>query len=108
MWTIDYSSEFLNSLDEIIDYLSFSLFSPLTAVKFSNELIKFIEKLHQVPDLGTPLSAFIEDLNPRFSDHFRLLYKKYAVIYYSDEKLQIITVDFVFHGSQNYTTLFTN
>lgn len=74
-----YSSEARRDLDEIWEYIRYSLRNPSAAVHTVEKIMDEIDRLEILPDMGTPLSSIVEvESNERFlvTGNYLTFYRK--------------------------------
>ena len=94
-YSVIYTSMFLIELNEIVNYIAYTLKEPKTAKKFYDMVKLKTNSLHFFPEMHTKINH---------KNHvFRKLHvNKYLVIYEVDNNTGQVYILHIFHGSQNY------
>ena len=103
MAEVKYSFDAINDLDEIGDYISRTLHSPLAAFNTTNNIRISISLLSEFPFSGAPLSSIVGiDTDIRF-----LVCGNYLIFYLVEDN--VVTIGRILYGKRNYLSiLFSN
>lgn len=91
---INLSNQFREELDNIYNYIRFSLASPQTANKIYNNIKNAILSLTFYLERHAKISSM--------GDFRKLLINNYVVIYQIDNNSRQVFILHIFHGNQNY------
>jgi addiction module RelE/StbE family toxin len=96
---IKYSPSSRRDLEEIGDYISKILGSPIAALNTVNKIQKTIERLNTFPLSGAPLSSVV-DVN---SDYRFLVCENYLAFYRAAENA--VYIDRILYARRNYISI---
>jgi addiction module RelE/StbE family toxin len=99
MAKLHYSPEAANDLEEIKEYISTELASPVAAVNTVEKITKSIRNLEQFPEIGARLSSVI-DIE---TDYRFLVCENYLAFYRIQTK--DVYINRVFYGRRDYLAL---
>ncbi len=96
---IHYAPLAVQDMDEIWDYISFSLSNVMAANSMIDKLQASIEKLADFPQMGTPLKSIIST-----GSGYRFLVCESYIVFYR-EKEEDVYIDRVLYGKRDYLKL---
>ena len=93
-----FSKEAANDIDELFQYISVSLFSPIAAKNLMREIDNAISLLKTQPFMCPVCSdEVLKEMNYR-----RLIVQNYIIIYSVNEKSQAVNILRLFYGKSDY------
>lgn len=96
---ISYSSAARKDLDEIWDYIKYSLHNPSAAERIVDKIMADIDQLEQFAEIGTPLSSIVEvESNERF-----LVTESYLTFY--RVRNDTVYIDRILNGRCDYLNI---
>ena len=99
MGKIKYSPDAIQDLEDIGDYISETLKSPMAAPNTINKIQDTVDKLADFPFMGSRLSSIARTE----TDYRYLVSGSYLVFYRADE--DSVYIDRVLYGRRNYMTI---
>ncbi len=99
MYQIAYLPAARRDLIQIVSYISHQLQNPRAAEALASQIINAIDHLSVFP-YANPVYTPIRPLN---HEHRKLIVKNYIVLYWVDEKSQMVTIARAVYYSRNYS-----
>ena len=97
IWNIDYAESARQDLRDIREYISDTLFEPVTAAKQVNRIMDATDSLEHMP-----MRHRLYDNEPWLSQGLRIMpVDNYVVLYLPDESKYIVTVIRVMYGRRD-------
>jgi len=101
-WSVQYSENFLQDLQEIVAYISYALQEPQIAKKLVQRILDAADSLDQMPERYRVYEKGIErNLKIRI-----LTVNRYVILYQPDESCKIVKILRVIYGGRDIEAQF--